>query len=140
MTYIVQQLGRREFDHWFRTYVSGPYSQQLYVELLQLKAWGLVSETEYMEADGSEEFRYSLTEEGRNFLREREIGLEPNLAHALRDLSNQRIEVLDAIANSMHLTRLSPRAMGSILQSPAEITETARREAEIFVNRLASLR
>ncbi|MCO7176291.1 YwgA family protein [Sporolactobacillus kofuensis] len=106
IVYILQKLGY-PFKQIFHFHFSGPYSEELSVQLEELCDFGFLVETR--EEKGEEErFRYRLSEAGEGFLSHYKNVL-PDMKNLTQKLIDQNAQFLECVALLLYFDHLPHR-------------------------------
>lgn len=102
MVYLAQRLGA-PFREDFAYYLFGPFSEALANELEEMKMLGLIKETKETTQGGYSQYSYSLTEEGTEFAKSKQLVFDSDLISTLQELNKEDGRQLELKATTWFL-------------------------------------
>lgn len=104
MIYIAKKLNF-PFGEKFQFHFFGPYSEELTLRVEELCNMGFLNEV--MEKKGGYiQYRYTVTDEGREFLSESKLDM-PHLKDCLLDMNSQNSRYLELVSTVLYFDNLS---------------------------------
>lgn len=104
MVYIAKKLAF-PFSEKFQFHFFGPYSEELTLRVEELCNMGFLAEVKEKKG-GYFQYRYSLTEEGNEFLSENTMEM-PHLKDCLVDMNSQNARFLELVSTVLYFDNLA---------------------------------
>ncbi|MBY0123293.1 YwgA family protein [Bacillus sp. S/N-304-OC-R1] len=104
MVYIAKKLDF-PFQERFQFHFYGPYSEELTLRVEELCNMGFLNEVKEKKG-GYYQYRYTLTENGKEFLGLNEEVAMPNLQVCLTDMNNQNARFLELVSTVLYFDTL----------------------------------
>ncbi|AIE61601.1 YwgA family protein [Bacillus methanolicus] len=125
------------FQERFQFHFYGPYSEELTLRVEELCNMGFLNEVKEKKG-GYYQYRYTLTESGKEFLSLNEIDM-PYLADCLTDMNSQSARFLELVSTVLYfdnLTKEEVREKIYTLKSKQRYTEDEIEEAYLYIEKL----
>ncbi len=139
MVYIAKKL-RVNFDDRFEFHMYGPYSEELTVRVDELCSLGMIDEQ--VESKGAIQlYRYTLNDDGRDFLRFQEVDLG-NGELLIRRMNEENSRFLELVSTMLYFDNLAYEEMKEkvfTLKSKQRYTEEEIQKGLGFVEELRGL-
>lgn len=103
MVFIAKKMAF-PFQEKFQFHFYGPYSEELTLRVEELCNMGFLNEIKEKKG-GYYQYRYSLTENGKEFLSLNEVEM-PNLQDCLTDMNNQNARFLELVSTVLYFESL----------------------------------
>ncbi|MFY0546062.1 YwgA family protein [Brevibacillus sp. H7] len=139
MVYIAKHLNI-DFDERFEFHMYGPYSEELTLRVDELCNLGLLDEQ--VESKGAiQMYRYTLNEEGRDFLRFHDVdfGLGERAIRRMNEENSRFLELVSTILYFNHLPYDEMKAKIFTFKSKQRYTEEEIDKGLAFVDELQAL-
>ncbi|MGG3965080.1 YwgA family protein [Heyndrickxia faecalis] len=139
MIYIAKKLSF-PFQEKFEFHFYGPYSEELTLKVEELTNLGFVNEVKEKKG-GYVQYRYTVTDEGREFLEMYETDL-PGLDACLAEMNGQNARFLELVSTVMYFDMLPKEEVkGKIftLKAKQRYTEEEINEAYDYIEKLKKI-
>ncbi|USG65473.1 YwgA family protein [Brevibacillus ruminantium] len=139
MVYIAKQLDV-DFDERFEFHMYGPYSEELTLRVDELCNLGLLDEQ--VETKGAiHMYRYSLNENGRDFLRFHEVdfGQGEQVIQRMNEENSRFLELVSTILYFSHLSYEEMKAKIFTFKSKQRYSEEEIQKGLLFIEELRAL-
>ncbi|MFJ7725971.1 YwgA family protein [Neobacillus sp. NPDC097160] len=136
MIYIAKKI-EFPFHERFQFHFYGPYSEELTTRVEELCNMGFLNEVKEKKG-GYFQYRYTLTEPGKEFLSLNEIEM-PCLENCLTDMNEQNARFLELVSTVLYFDNLSKEEVTDkvfTLKSSQRYTETEIDEAYQYIETL----
>ena len=136
MVFIAKKLSF-PFQEKFQFHFYGPYSEELTLRVEELCNMGFLNEVKEKKG-GYYQYRYSLTENGKEFLSLNEIEM-PNLPACLTDMNQQSSRFLELVSTVLYFDILSKEEVKEkifTLKSKQRYTEEEVEDAYKYISSL----
>lgn len=133
MIYIAKKIAF-PFQERFQFHFYGPYSEELTLRVEELYNMGFLNEIKEKKG-GYFQYRYSLTDTGKEFLSLNEIEM-PFLQECLLDMNNQNARFLELVSTVLYFDELPKEDVASkvfTLKSKQRYTEDEVEEAYQYI-------
>ncbi|MBM7645413.1 uncharacterized protein YwgA [Scopulibacillus daqui] len=104
IVYILKKLDY-PFQEKYQFHFYGPYSEELTFRIEELCNLGFINEIKETKG-GYHQYRYTLTEEGSEFLSRYQINM-PKLCEFIKDLNDQNSKFLELVSTILYFNNLS---------------------------------
>ncbi|KYC86374.1 YwgA family protein [Heyndrickxia coagulans] len=139
MIYIAKKLSF-PFQEKFEFHFYGPYSEELTLKVEELTNLGFVNEVKEKKG-GYVQYRYTVTEEGQEFLDMYEPDL-PGLDACLTEMNGQNARFLELVSTVMYFDRLPKEEVKEkifTLKAKQRYTEEEINEAYDYIEKLKKI-
>lgn len=136
MIYIAKKIAY-PFQERFQFHFYGPYSEELTLRVEELCNMGFLNEVKEKKG-GYYQYRYSLTDPGREFLSLNEINM-PFLEDCLLDMNHQNARFLELVSTVLYFDNLAKDEVAEkvfTLKSKQRYTEAEVEEAYQYIEAL----
>jgi uncharacterized protein len=134
--YIAKKLSF-PFQERFQFHFYGPYSEELTLRIEELSNMGFIEEIREKKG-GYYQYRYTLTETGKEFLSLNEVEM-PCLPDCLKDMNEQNARFLELVSTVFYFDNLLPEEVAEkifTLKSKQRYTEEEITEAYHYIDSL----
>ncbi|MED1469113.1 YwgA family protein [Bacillus salipaludis] len=136
MIYIAKKVSF-PFHEKFQFHFYGPYSEELTLRVEELCNMGFLNEVKEKKG-GYFQYRYTLTENGREFLSLNEVEM-PYLQVCLEDMNDQNARFLELVSTVLYFDNLPKEEVANkvfTLKSKQRYTEAEIEEAYQYIEKL----
>ncbi|MBI0578165.1 YwgA family protein [Neobacillus cucumis] len=136
MIYIAKKVSF-PFHEKFQFHFYGPYSEELTLRVEELCNMGFLNEVKEKKG-GYFQYRYTLTENGREFLSLNEVEM-PYLQDCLEDMNDQNARFLELVSTVLYFDNLPKEEVANkvfTLKSKQRYTEAEIEEAYQYIEKL----
>ncbi|WP_026572635.1 YwgA family protein [Bacillus sp. UNC438CL73TsuS30] len=136
MIYIAKKVSF-PFHEKFQFHFYGPYSEELTLRVEELCNMGFLNEVKEKKG-GYFQYRYTLTENGREFLSLNEVEM-PYLQDCLEDMNDQNARFLELVSTVLYFDNLPKEEVANkvfTLKSKQRYTEAEIEEAYQYIENL----
>ncbi|MEW9108385.1 YwgA family protein [Cytobacillus gottheilii] len=136
MIYIARKIDF-PFQERFQFHFYGPYSEELTLRVEELCNMGFVNEVKEKKG-GYYQYRYTLTESGREFLGLHETNM-PYLQECLKDMNEQNARFLELVSTVLYFDNLPKEEVSEkvfTLKSKQRYTDEEIEEAYAYIESL----
>lgn len=137
MIYIAKKLDF-PFQERYEFHFYGPYSEELTLRVEELCNMGFLNEVKEKKG-GYFQYRYSLTEAGKEFLGLNEVEM-PNIGECLADMNEQSARFLELVSTVLFFNNLSKEEVSekiAVLKSKQRYTAEEIDAAYEYIEKLA---
>jgi uncharacterized protein len=134
--YIAKKLSF-PFQERFQFHFYGPYSEELTLRIEELSNMGFIEEIREKKG-GYYQYRYTLTETGKEFLSLNEVEM-PCLPDCLKDMNEQNARFLELVSTVLYFDNLLPEEVAEkifTLKSKQKYTDEEITEAYSYIEGL----
>ncbi|SEN46064.1 hypothetical protein SAMN05192533_113122 [Mesobacillus persicus] len=137
MIYIAKKMNF-PFQERFQFHFYGPYSEELTLRVEELCNMGFLNEVKEKKG-GYYQYRYTLTEEGEEFLGENDVDM-PQLGNCLTDINTQNARFLELVSTILYFDNLPQGEVKDKVQTVKKSQKFTDEEFETAYQYIESLK